>query len=130
MNYASGRSFQIWDYNVSHQQLLIRSPRSLAEETNLDVACGGVEYVDLPTSFTGLVVGPPSEKDLARAEQVLSRPCKPEQVYRFETGGASFLIVAAGLTILENDLDLFDSSLESFNNDVPDRNRGTVLAHS
>jgi hypothetical protein len=41
----SDRYFQLWEYQVSHGMLLLRSPRSPEHQTNLDVLFHGVEYV-------------------------------------------------------------------------------------
>jgi hypothetical protein len=34
---TSNRKFKLWDYDVSHRQLLLRSPKSEKFDTNLDI---------------------------------------------------------------------------------------------
>lgn len=107
------RHFQIWEYKVSHQQLLIRSPKSHEHTTNLDLVFVGVDYLALPVSFDGITVVPPND-----AEQQFARTCSSfdsAQAIILESGGQRHLVVAAKVRVFENDLDLFESSLESFN---------------
>jgi hypothetical protein len=48
------RDFQVWLYTVSHAQLLLRSNRSDAEQTRVDILFKGVNAVQLPTIMRGL----------------------------------------------------------------------------
>ena len=41
----SGRTFQLWEYRVSHGSLLIRSPKGEDVAMNIDIICVGVERV-------------------------------------------------------------------------------------
>jgi hypothetical protein len=42
------RTFQLWEYRVSHSSLLNRSPKSPGVSTNIDLICTGVEYLAVP----------------------------------------------------------------------------------
>jgi hypothetical protein len=52
------RTFQVWEYQVSHGNLLIRSPQAPASKhspeqvTNLDLHFFGVDYFELPCLYT------------------------------------------------------------------------------
>lgn len=49
---VSTRRFQIWEYTVSHAQLLLRSVRDELNSTRVDVLFKNVGYVALPSTFT------------------------------------------------------------------------------
>ena len=106
------RRFQIWEYRVSHQQLLIRSPKSQDHARNLDLIFVGVDYLALPKFMDGISIVPPDEGEMKFASAFASHV---SQVIVLETGGKRHLVIAAKFRVFENDLDLFESSLESFN---------------
>jgi hypothetical protein len=54
--YESNRRFQVWRYQVGHSQLLLRSVKSAAHASRIDVLFKGVDAIELPTSFDGLVI--------------------------------------------------------------------------
>ncbi len=56
----SKRRFQFCDYNVSHNQLLIRSPKNKEFNTNIDIKFIGVSYLDIPTTMRGFLFSEPS----------------------------------------------------------------------
>jgi hypothetical protein len=94
--------FQVWEFRVSHSQLLIRSPRSSEAPKNIDVVFVGVAFMEVPDIFRGLSV---REGDSSQKGHI---------VYVLTSQGQQYRIVAAGATVIENELDLFESSLESF----------------
>lgn len=110
----SKRIFRIWDFRVSHDQLLIRSPKSASEPSNIDLAFVGVEFVELPTMLKGLRVAEPTADDAKRVELALNRPVALNRVFVIETDGHRYAIVAAAMRVSENELDMFESSLERF----------------
>lgn len=105
------RRFQVWEYKVSHQQLLIRSPKSQDHDTNLDLIFVGVDYLALPKSMDGISIVPPNEAELRFASEFR----KESQRIVLESAGQRHLVIAAKFQVSENTLDLFESSLESFN---------------
>lgn len=106
------RRFQIWEYKVGHQQLLIRSPKSQDHATNLDLIFVGVDYLAVPKSMNGISIVPANQAELEFASAFAG---SHSQVIVLETGGKRHTVVAAKFRVFENDLDLFESSLESFN---------------
>ena len=113
--YESNRSFKIWDYNVSHKQLLIRSPRTNGETENIDIVFWGVELIALETSFEGLSL----QRGVAESE-----PSVPT----FVVGSGH--VRAAGCKVLVNQLEIFDSSLVYFDRDRSTEEYGAVLIAS
>jgi hypothetical protein len=108
------RGFRLWDFRTSHDQLLLRSPRSTEDAKNLDIAFVGVECVALPTKLRDLSIDVPSDDELHEAERALGRPIPKSQVFVIESGAHRHLVVAAAVKIFENDLDMFESRLEKF----------------
>jgi hypothetical protein len=60
--FTSERDFQVWAYTVGHGQLLLRSTKSEAVATRVDVVFKNVRHVDLPTSMTGLHIEKAGER--------------------------------------------------------------------
>ncbi len=59
------REFKVWDYAVSHKQMVIRSLGPEEGSPNLDLHFRGVEFVCAPTVFRGLAVVPPTDQEVA-----------------------------------------------------------------
>lgn len=108
------RRFRVWDYRVSHDQLLIRSPRSEHQTRNVDVLFAGVEYLELATMFEELEIAAPTNADLARVQAAHRPGVQLDYVRVLVSKGHRYVVVAAGMEIEENELDLFESSLERF----------------
>lgn len=111
------RHFQVWEYIVSHQQLLIRSPKSPgsadrpAQTTNLDLLCLGVEFMSLPRSFHGLELTPATTDEMRLINQVLP-DALPERLRILVTKSGRFPIVASFFIFSENNWDIFESPIE------------------
>lgn len=130
MYYLSDRSFKLWDYNVSHNQLLLRSPQSLDFDFNIDVVFWGVKYLDIKTHINGITIVP---KPISEYNNTLIRINENESdlnVYMIESHDRCNLIAASGFKVLQNNLDIFDSSLYYFAGTDTSRNIGVVIAHS
>ena len=130
MFYQSDRTFRIWDYNISHKQFLLRSPRPADDAKNVDLIIWDVDYIDVATSLKGLELSLASQEDLARVELAIGGPVDPSRAYTLASSGRRYLVGASGFRVLENDLDIFDSSLEYFAGTDAERELGLVLAHS
>lgn len=108
------RSFRIWDFRVSHDQLLLRSPKSASTPKNLDIAFVGVEYVELPTKMRDIKLCKAEVDEHKKIEQMLNKSVPLDQVFILETAERRYVIVAAAVKVFENELDIFESSLERF----------------
>ncbi len=109
------RKFQVWDYWISHGQLLIRSPKreSIGCVKNIDVRFTGVKYLEIPCTEFELQIEQPTEEEknnlTARLERNLYRG---ENVFVLVCNGTRHYIIAGPITTEENDLDIFESSLK------------------
>ena len=115
---TSDRVFKVWEYQVSHGQLLIRSPKAPATGTaperltNVDLVCLGVEYMSLPRLLRGIELSEPSSEELKQLESLLGRRIESGSVRILASEGRRFPVVAASFSLSENDWDIFESPFE------------------
>ena len=106
------REFKIWDYLVSHRQMVIRSLGPEEDSPNLDLHFRGVEFVRAPTVFRGLSVVPPTGAEVADAEALVApRRCDQSMVWVLESGGHRHLVVAKSLDVGETDFPMMSTAL-------------------
>jgi hypothetical protein len=117
--FQSERSFQFWDYNVSFRQLLLRSPSHSDCASNVDIVFWGVSKIQLPTLLNRPVISVRRGVEPAADGKLL---------FSIEADNESGIIVAEGCKVLENALDLFDSSLVYAHRDRAESEYGVVLA--
>ena len=114
----SRRTFKVWEYQVSHGHLLIRSPLapasqySLEEVTNLDLHFWGVDYFELPRLLKGVEIVAPTEAEVERLGGILGKRLLPANVIILLSGSQRLSIVAEGLAVTENQWDIFESPIE------------------
>jgi hypothetical protein len=130
MPFSSDRHFRLWDYTVSHNQMLLRSPAGEGGPKNIDIIFLGVDYVGIPSMLDGVGLGTSTPEDVMEASRRVGQDCEPGDVHVITSAGRRFLVVAAAYYVFQNDLDLFESSLEYFTNTEPARDRGEVLVRS
>jgi len=110
----SNRTFKLWEYRVSHDQLLLRSPKTEEMPTNIDIAFVGVKYLDLPTQLANLELVATEDADLARAKEALATIERESEVFVIQAATRRHIVVAVAMHTFENSLDIFESSLEKF----------------
>lgn len=123
--FESPRTFKFWDYNVSHKQALIRSPRSSSDATNIDLVFLGVEFMSVPTMMNGINLVKVKDYKIPAY-----RPSQSSDVYTIRTGGKQYLIAAVAYKVLENTLEVMESCLESAEISEDTRDLGRILASS
>ena len=106
------REFKIWDYLVSHRQMVIRSLGPEEDSPNLDLHFRGVEFVRVPAVFSGLSVVAPTDAEVADAEALVApRGCNRAMVWVLESGGHRHLVVAESLDVGETDFPMMSTAL-------------------
>jgi hypothetical protein len=108
------RTFQLWEYRVSHGSLLIRSPQGADAKKNVDIVCTGVEYLAAPRFMRGVEVTEPTIEELRHLEQLLGKQLTASSVVILASAGQRFQIVSASFKVEENEKDIFESSFEWF----------------
>ena len=110
LGFKSERTFRVWDWCVSHSQLLLRSARNQndPDDSNLDLVFAGVFYMELPNIIRGVEIVQPLPGDDAGRVQA------PDggQYYVLVTEKRRFIVGAVSLQIMENKLAFLESSLD------------------
>jgi len=104
-DFRSQRTFRIWDYSVSHSQLLVRSAHDQSDECtdNVDLIFSGVFYIALADIFRGLAVRSPSEAELDDIEERSGvAEDATHRYYVLTSGGREYVVGAASLRIDTN----------------------------
>jgi hypothetical protein len=115
---SSSRVFKVWEYQVSHGHLLIRSPQAPAirsepeQVTNLDIHFLGVDYFELPRVLKGVEIVTPMEAEMERIGSILGTQLAPDRLVVLLSENDRFFVVAEGFTITENRWDIFESPIE------------------
>ena len=99
----------VWEYRVSHRQLLLRCPKSTNSSKNLDVMFYNVRYMSLPTTLPHLEIWEPDQKDIAFAENRIGTKVSSEDIYILGSGNQRRLIVAGNAVFAESTIGLFES---------------------
>ena len=114
----SDRTFKIWEYQISHGQLLIRSPKAPATSTspefltNVDLICLDVEYMAIPRILNGLELLEPTWEEIQNIEGLLDRKIDSEKIKILVSSRKRFPLVAFSVSVSENDWDIFESPIE------------------
>ena len=109
-----GRKFRLWDFKVSHDQLLLRSAKDNQHRENIDVAFVGVEYLELPTRLEELKIREGGDAEHRKTEELFGKRIAKGRVFVIESNDHCYIVVAAAMKVIENELDFFESSLEVF----------------
>ena len=112
--YASDRTFKVGDYSITHKMLLIRSPKGGGFESNIDIHFRGVSFFELPTLMTGLRIVAPQEDEIDRIKRSVTDKFLEEDFHVVESSGKRFVVVAIAQHVLENELDIFETSLTPY----------------
>lgn len=108
----SNRTFQLWEYHVSHGSLLIRSPKDAEVMKNIDIVCTGVEYLALPRFMRGIEVTEPTLEELRNLEQMLGKRLTESSVVILASSDKRYSVVATSFKVEENEMDIFESPFE------------------
>jgi hypothetical protein len=114
------RKFKMWEYWISHSQLVLRStggvqfPPGSPRSRNIDLTFVAVDYVELPTTIDELEFVDASADECQRVEKILGREVAHDHIFVIATNGRRHLIVAGNMTVSENDLALNQTCVQRF----------------
>ena len=108
----AGRSFQLWEYAAQHGNLLIRSPRGVGHDTNVDLVFDKVQYLACPKALRDLALGHAEAEDLDRVTAALGELEPPARVFVLVSGAARHLVVARSCRVIEHVGDPGDSPFD------------------
>jgi hypothetical protein len=104
--------FRLWEYRVSHKQLLIRCPKLLPESSgsrNVDVKFYNVEYINLPTDFHDLEIDEANQDEISFANRCLGKPIDEARILVLKSREGRHLVIAGALAISESVMGAFES---------------------
>lgn len=98
------RDFQIWQYSVSHSQLLLRSVKGNKHKTRIDVLFKGVDLMHIPTHFSGFRISEIAKEEFQSLQLSLGLSDDFEDRYfRVEGEGWKGVVVALAVFWVEED---------------------------
>lgn len=106
------RAFRIWDYRVSHDQLLLRSAKIKGYNENIDIIFYGVNYIQLSPELSGLTIQKMVPPFAAPYESVVQNlEFEGNNLFEIVSGRDVYLVAAAYVRVFENNLEFDESSL-------------------
>jgi len=116
--FQSPRTFEIWDYQISHGQLLIRSPKNTKASSqpfqmnNIDLVFLDVNYMFLPDRLEGLEITTPNDSEISSVNSFLEQSVPTKHFHILKSGNKRFCVVSFFIQITENNWDIYDSPFE------------------
>jgi hypothetical protein len=110
-----GKNFQLWEYQVSHGSLLIRSPKKSDQVENVDLKFFGVEYISVPRHLKEIFVSDVSNQEIQLLESILGKSITKNKVFVLESSTGRHMIVALTMKIEKNKLEIFESPFKNRN---------------
>ena len=108
------RSFKLWEYVITFQQLLIRSQKTINEPTNVDIVFFATSYIEIPTGEGLFKLLRPTLEECNRAKFVLAKKVESESIFILERDLKRFMVVAVSYKVIEDERDFWDSPLQTF----------------
>jgi len=110
--FKSERYFTIWDYQVSHGQLLLRSDKRKGHEKNIDIIFFDSTYIQLFAMLYGVSI-----RKLNKNENIKYNSVKEylnydnSYLFEIESGKEQYYIAASFVRVFENELGFNETSL-------------------
>lgn len=105
-NFCFERKFRFWFYQISHSEVIIRSPKNEDDMLyhNIDIYIEAVEYLELPFQFDGLRITEATKEDVDYISLKLGKKVPEKEIIVLISENKKYYIVAFRYRILENDL--------------------------
>jgi hypothetical protein len=102
------RTFQIWSYTVSHGQLLLRSTKTPAQPTRIDVLFKDVTMMKLMAELHDLSIREVAAEDVGL--DVGIRPGDDQRVFGLSSKNFGGFVVAGTVVVHEDDKEYYEPS--------------------
>lgn len=90
----SKRSYKLWFFSVTHGMMLLRSPSSDTQSSNVDLIFRSVDHLKIPMQLDGIRIHPRSP----------DRPGRDGKIFILESSNRQFAVEALDLRVEENEL--------------------------
>jgi hypothetical protein len=108
---VSARGFQVWEYTVSHAQLLLRSVRDELNSTRVDVLFKNVGFLALPTSMTVEAIEEVPDDELGSVSGLPAEAVSGgRKVFRLRSQPGDGLVVAGAMVSAEDEREFHEPS--------------------
>jgi hypothetical protein len=115
---VAGRRFQVWEFQISHSHLLVRSPVGPGFQgvggfaTNVDLWFTGVRYSSLAVDLGEISFDHATRSEVESLRGLIGGIDELEQCVAMVSARGRFLVVARWISVTENDWDIFESPIE------------------
>ncbi|MFG3499481.1 hypothetical protein [Streptomyces sp. NPDC047928] len=94
--FESGREFEVWSFNASHRQLILRSnPDRIAKTTTrVEVYFGHVEFMSVRSAYNCLTVAEAGAEDASRIKGTLPDGLRGGRIYLLDSNARTFVLSA------------------------------------
>jgi hypothetical protein len=115
--FSSERYFTMFDFLISHGQLLLRASKDEDYNINIDIIFYDVKFIQLCTSLPGLSIKLISNNKGLINEYVKSIISNNDNyIYEVRAKGEKYYVTASFVRVFENDLEFNETSLGVFQN--------------
>lgn len=113
-SFSSDRFFTVFDFNVSHSQLLLRSQKSEGIQNNIDIIFFGVRFLHIPSSIWGISVedvtnDPATLNELGNCLDQTGFPAA--KVFAIKTKNVQYYVIGGFFKVYQNQLEFHETSL-------------------
>ena len=126
--FKSNRNFTLFDFIISHGQLLLRSNKNEIETNNIDIIFYNVKYLQVISSYQTISI-----KIIDDYQNIISYNDvssflyqKDNYLFEIESSNEKFYVAASYFIVYENELEFNETSLGLHQN----KERGKKLASS
>jgi hypothetical protein len=111
--FKSDRHFTVFDFLISHGQLLLRSSKDDSNIKNIDIIFFGIKYIQLFTSLIGISIRIVDKNQSPTNYNSVNTFLNSDENYLFEieTNSEKYFVGASFVKIFENELEFNQSSL-------------------
>jgi len=110
--FKSGRYFTVFDYSVSHGQLLLRSDKIKGYKENIDIIFYDTTFVQLFTMLYGVSISLADKKEIITYNSVREYfSYDNKNLFEIESKGEKYYIAASFVRVFENQLEFNESSI-------------------
>lgn len=112
--YFENRKFKLWFYHMSHGEAVIRSPKNMHFENNIDIYFGDIQYIEMPTTMLELSLVEATESDMMYLAKKIGKSVQSNNITVLLSGKCRFYIVSSVFSIIENSLEFNELPIATF----------------
>ena len=111
MKFQSDRYFTIFDFFISHGQLLIRASKNDTYNTNIDILFFDVKFMQLKTYLSGVSIQRVEDVASNIIDSTTNLNLEQIKIFEIESERAKFYVASSFIHVYENELEFNETSL-------------------